>query len=172
MSDEILALIRDVPDFPKPGILFRDITPLLENSAAFTRVIDTWAKRYAKRGIAKIAGIESRGFIFASALALRLGTGLVLMRKPGKLPCPTFSAKYALEYGEDSLHMHRDALKAGESVMIVDDVLATGGTLRAAVQLARQAGANVQAVSTLIELAGLKGRAQLSDVDYFALLTY
>jgi len=168
----IRSLIRDVPDFPKPGIIFRDITPALEDPSAFAQIVDAFAERFAEAGATKIAGIESRGFIFSAALAYRMGCGLVLVRKRGKLPRETFSASYALEYGEDTLEVHQDALDATDRVVLLDDVIATGGTARAATELVRKSGAEVAAFGALIELVALGGRAQLDGVALHALLTY
>lgn len=170
--EKVKSLVRAVPDFPKPGILFRDITPVLEDPEGLRCVLDAFAQRYERAGIKKIAGIESRGFIFGSALADRLGCGLVLVRKPGKLPRPTHSASYALEYGTDSLHIHQDAVTAGERVLVIDDLIATGGTAAATVSLLRRCGAHVHEVAAVIELQGLGGRSRLSDVAVHALLTY
>jgi len=165
-------LIRAVPDFPKTGILFRDITPLCENGPAFAEVIDTMAKRYKARGIDKILGIESRGFLLAAPLAYALSAGLVLVRKKGKLPRDVHTAEYDLEYGSDSLHMHRDAVGPKDHVLVVDDVLATGGTAKAAVTLAQRSGAKVEEVAVLIELLGLNGRAKLGGMPVHALVQY
>ncbi len=170
--DHIRNLIRDVPDFPKAGIIFRDITPVLENSRAFADIVDAFAERFGYDGVTKIAGIESRGFIFSAALAYRMGCGLVLVRKSGKLPRPTFSASYALEYGVDTLHLHRDALSDKDQVVILDDVIATGGTAKAATELVRRTGATVHGFGALIELAALQGREQLTGVDVHCLVTY
>lgn len=170
--DHIRKLILDVPDFPKAGIIFRDITPVLENPRAFADIVDAFASRFGYDGVTKIAGIESRGFIFSAALAYRMGCGLVLVRKSGKLPRATFSASYALEYGEDTLHLHQDALSARDRVVILDDVIATGGTAKAAAELVRRTGAAVHGFGALIELAALKGREQLEGVDVHALVTY
>jgi adenine phosphoribosyltransferase len=165
-------LIRVVPDFPKPGILFRDITPLLEDPAGFSRVIEVLAKRYEGRGINKIVGVESRGFIFGAALAVRISAGLVLARKPGKLPRETHSASYALEYGEDSLEIHRDAIGPNDKSIIVDDLLATGGTAKATCDLISSSGAEVHEVAVVIELAALSGRSRVNPVPVHSLLTY
>jgi adenine phosphoribosyltransferase len=166
------SLIRDVPDFPKPGILFRDITTLLRDPEAFRRAVDGIVGRYRGEGLDQIVGIESRGFILASAMAYTLGTGLVPVRKPGKLPAATISETYQLEYGEDSLEMHEDAFDAGSKVLIVDDLLATGGTAQATVSLVRRAGGDVAGCAFLVELAELGGREKLGDVPVFSLITY
>ncbi len=155
------SLIRDVPDFPKPGIVFKDITPILAEHAAFHDTIAIMAEAVHGHHIDAVLGIESRGFMFAAPLALRLGASFVPVRKPGKLPRATDRIEYALEYGSDCLEIHKDALRAGDRVLIVDDVIATGGTAAAAVALARRQGAEVVGTSFLIELAFLGGRAKL-----------
>ena len=159
--DALKQLIRDVPDFPKPGILYRDITTLLRDPAGLRTAIDSLSEPYRETALDYVVGIESRGFILGAAVADRLGAGFVPVRKPGKLPAATVSASYALEYGTDTLEMHRDAVEAGRRVLIVDDLLATGGTARAAVNLVRECGAEVAGVAFLIELEALNGRAQL-----------
>ena len=170
--NELKSYIRDVPDFPKPGILFRDITPLLLDHRAFGRVIDALYERYADRNIAKIVAIESRGFIFASPLATRLGAGIVPMRKPGKLPFTTIRESFELEYGESALEIHNDAIVTGEKTLVLDDVIATGGTAAAAVSLAEQLGAEVVEAVFIIELVGLKGRDKLAGTSFFSLIQY
>lgn len=164
--------IRDVPDFPQPGITFRDITPLLADGEAFGAAIDAMAALEPAGEIDVVVGIEARGFILASAVAYHLGAGFVPIRKRGKLPSVTLTEEYSLEYGSASVEVHRDAFAPGTRVLVVDDVLATGGTAAAAVQLARRAGAEVVAVGVLIELTALGGRAALPDVAVHALLTY
>ena len=170
--DALKQLIRDVPDFPKPGILFKDITTLLRDADGLRSAVDCLAEPYRDKPLDQIVGIESRGFILGAAIADRLGTGFVPVRKPGKLPAETVSASYALEYGTDTLEMHRDALGGGHRVLIVDDLLATGGTARAAVNLVRECGAEVVGLAFLIELAALNGRAQLPDEQLFTVLQY
>ena len=162
------ALIRDVPDYPKPGILFKDITPLLADHAAFTRVV---AELGDGREFDKVGGIEARGFILAAPVAYRGGAGFVPVRKKGKLPADTFEASYDLEYGSATIEVHADAFAPGDRVLVVDDVLATGGTARAAVDLVRRTGAEIVAVSFLMELSFLSGRDRLPGLDVRALLT-
>jgi adenine phosphoribosyltransferase len=169
---DLAQLIRAVPDFPKPGILFRDITPLLRDPAGFTAVVDQLAARYRGAPVDLVAGIESRGFLLGAPLALRLGLGFVPVRKAGKLPAATRSRSYALEYGTATLQVHRDALEPGQNVLIVDDLLATGGTARAAAELVEECGARVHEIVFLIELADLGGRAQLGSRRVHALLAY
>jgi adenine phosphoribosyltransferase len=166
----IASFIRDVPDFPKPGIIFKDITPLLGNPEAFAFVIEALAERYQGAGIQKIVGIESRGFIFGSALALRLGCGFVPVRKPGKLPAATVSQSFDLEYGQDTIEIHQDALVPGEKVLVLDDVMATGGTLEAAIKLVETVGGQVLEAATILELTFLNGRSRLDGHVYFSLL--
>jgi len=158
---DLKKFIRDIPDFPKAGILFRDITPLLKDPAVFRRAIKDMAGDFKDKKIDVVVAVESRGFIFGSALAYELGVGFVPVRKPGKLPYSTIAATYDLEYGQDSLHMHADALKKGERVLIVDDLLATGGTAQATARLVEQLGAKIAGIVFLIELSALKGRAKL-----------
>ena len=164
--------IRDVPDYPQPGILFRDITPLLQYGPALRFAIETMAARYRGAGIDQVVGIESRGFIFGTPLAYMLGTGFVPVRKKGKLPAETYSIQYDLEYGSNVLEIHTDALRPGQRVLVVDDLLATGGTTVGTVQLVQRLGAHVVSLAFLIELAALSGRERLRGQDVFALLTY
>jgi adenine phosphoribosyltransferase len=164
--------IRHVPDFPKPGILFYDITTLLADPAGFRATVEALADPYRGVGIEQVVGIESRGVILASAVADRLGAGFIPIRKPGKLPSTTVRESYALEYGSDALEMHEDAFRHGQPVLIIDDVLATGGTARAAANLVRRIGGDLRALAFLIELDFLKGREKLSDEEVFALLKY
>ena len=169
---DLAAMVRDVPDFQKPGILFKDITPLLQDAEAFRQAIDRMAEAWAGKKIDVVLGIEARGFLFASALAYKLNAGLVIVRKPGKLPYKTKSVTYALEYGTDSLQIHDDALRAGQRVLIVDDVLATGGTVKAVTELVRQFNADIAGIAFLSELAFLRGREKLAAFELSTLITF
>ncbi len=169
---DIRDWIRDIPDFPKPGVLFKDITPLLSDPTAFSACIDQLETQYKGRGIDVIAAAEARGFIFGAPLALRLGAGFVPIRKPGKLPYATIAQEYSLEYGNDRLEVHADALAPGKKVLLIDDVLATGGTMRACRDLVRSTGAELVACAFVIELAFLGGRERLDSCDVFCLVTY
>jgi adenine phosphoribosyltransferase len=169
---DLKSCIRDVPDFPQPGVLFRDITPLLGDPEAFGQVLDEMASFVESRRVDAIVGIESRGFIFGMPVASRLGLPFVPVRKPGKLPSARMSVEYSLEYGNGQLDIHADALGAGNRVVIVDDLLATGGTARAAAKLVELLGATVAGLLFLIELAPLGGRARLDGYDVQALLRY
>lgn len=171
-SHNLKAAIRDIPDFPKKGILFKDITTLLARGDVFQSVINQIAARFKPKKIEKIAGIESRGFIFGAPVAYKLGAGLVLIRKKGKLPYKTHSATYQLEYGTDTLEMHQDAVLEGTRVLIVDDLLATGGTARATAELVEKAGGKVAGFAFLIELEFLKGRNNLAGYNVFSLIKY
>lgn len=171
--EELLrSLIRDVADFPQPGILFRDVTPLLQSSKGFAAAIDALEEIVRPLRPDVLLPIESRGFLFAAPLAIRLGTGLSLVRKPGKLPAVTHRAEYALEYGSGVLEMHVDGVSQGQRVVVIDDVIATGGTAKAAADLARRSGGEVVGAAFFIELSFLKGRALLGDVPCRAALTY
>ena len=172
MSETLKSRIRHVPDFPKPGILFYDVTTLLREPAGFKMAVDSIGAPFAAEGIELVVGIESRGFILGSAVADRLNAGFVPVRKLGKLPSTTIRASYALEYGTDSLEMHRDAITPGQKVLVVDDLLATGGTASATLQLVKELGGDVVGVAFLIELAALKGRARLTGERIHAVLTY
>ncbi|MEA1996241.1 MAG: adenine phosphoribosyltransferase [Gemmatimonadota bacterium] len=164
--------IRDVPDFPKPGILFKDITTLIQKAGFFSEVIDIFYERYRESGVDKVIGIEARGYLFASALAYRLKAGLVPIRKPGKLPAETVSISYELEYGTDSVEMHKDALAPDDRVLLIDDLLATGGTAEASCKLIRNQGAELVSVAFLVELDFLKGRDRLEDIDIFTIVHF
>src|SRR5215213_807582 len=170
--DALKIRIRNVPDFPKAGILFYDVTTLLRDPHGFKLAIDAMAEPYRSKGVSLVVGIESRGFILGAAVADRIGAGFVPVRKVGKLPHTTVRVSYALEYGTDSLEMHRDAIDPGQRVLIVDDLLATGGTARATVDLVRQLGGEVQGIAVLIELAGLRGRDKLQGENVRAVLEY
>jgi len=170
--EELKALIRDVPDFPQPGILFKDITPLLADENAFSSVIDLIVVHYGRGNIDKVVGIEARGFILASPVAYHFGAGFVPVRKSGKLPWETEREEYALEYGTATLEIHQDSVLPGERVLIVDDVLATGGTARATARLVERLGGKVVGIACLIELTFLDGRKAVEGYDFFSLMTY
>ena len=170
--EALKSLIRTVPDFPKPGILFYDITTLLKDKAGFAQLIDAFAAYYIGKEIDLVLGIEARGFIFGPALAYRLNAGFVPVRKPRKLPSATAKVSYDLEYGTDSLEIHLDAIAPGQRVVVVDDLLATGGTMQATVQLVRQLGGEIAGLGFAIELDFLKGRAKFPEYDVFSLLHY
>lgn len=169
---DLKKFIRDVPDFPKPGILFKDITPLLQNPEAFSRVIELFAERYRHKDIDHVVGIESRGFIFGAALAHVLKKGFVLVRKTGKLPWRKVSETYDLEYGTDTIQMHEDSVKKDDRVLVVDDLLATGGTAKAACQLIRKMGGQIVECAFVVELDFLKGREKLKGTEVFSLVQY
>ena len=171
MSD-LRNYIRDVPDFPQQGIVFKDITTLLKNAAAFHQAVDELALRFEQNKVDKILGIESRGFIFAAALAYKWGKGVILARKPGKLPAEKITQQYQLEYGTDAIEMHRDAVSANERILIIDDLLATGGTVSAAVKLVEQLQGEVAGIGFLIELSFLHGREKLAKYRVESLIRY
>ena len=170
--DTLYARIRDVPDFPKPGIVFKDITPLLADPDTLSAAVDLMIEAFRDAGVDKVLAIESRGFLFGAPLATALGAGLVPARKQGKLPWQRHRVEYALEYGTDAIEIHRDAIDASERVLIVDDLLATGGTARAATDIVRTTGGEVVAIAFLIELAFLDGRAKLDGIPVWSLLRY
>jgi adenine phosphoribosyltransferase len=170
--DQLKTKIRSVPDFPKPGILFYDITTLIQEPAGFRAAVDALAAPFTSQSIDVVVGIESRGFIFGAAVADRIGAGFIPVRKPGKLPSKTVRATYDLEYGSDSLEMHADAVRGGQRVLIVDDLLATGGTARATRDLVTQLGGTVHALAFLIELVVLNGRAKLAGEQIHTVLRY
>ena len=172
LRETLEASIRTIPDYPKPGILFRDITTMLGDARAFRRAVDELVHPYSGTGIRKVAGIEARGFILGGAMAHQLSCGFVPIRKPGKLPAATESITYGLEYGTDSIEIHRDALPAGAKVLMVDDLLATGGTMRAACELVEKVGGDITGVTCLIELTDLGGRQQLASYDVHAVISY
>jgi adenine phosphoribosyltransferase len=171
-SDQLKNLIREVPDFPKKGILFYDITTLLKDKAGYATLIDVLAERYIGKGVDLILGMEARGFIFGPALAYRLSAGFVPVRKPGKLPAPTERVEYDLEYGSNVLEVHKDAIEKGQRVLIVDDLLATGGTAEATAKLASNLGAEIAGLAFVVELDFLKGRDKLKSYDVYSVLHY
>jgi adenine phosphoribosyltransferase len=172
MIDDLKKFIRDVPNFPKPGILFRDITPLLANPAALALSIELLANPFRGKHIDLVVGAESRGFIFGTAVACFLSAGFVLVRKPGKLPHQRISMKYDLEYGQDTLEMHADSIVGGQRVLIVDDVLATGGTMKACCDLVDRLGGELVGIAVLIELLALNGRAKIAPRSVHSVLKY
>lgn len=171
-SINLESWIRDIPDFPQKGVLFKDITPMLQDGNAFHSAIDRLAAHYTGAGIEVVAGVESRGFIFGAPLAYQLRCGFVPVRKFGKLPAKTVSVEYALEYGTNVVEMHTDAIKPGQRVLIVDDLLATGGTVSAAMELVEKLGGHIAGIAFLVELSFLKGREHLKGHDVFALIKY
>ena len=170
--EELKKHIRDIPNFPKEGIIFRDITPLLQDAGAFRKAVDAMAEPVKDKGVRYIVGAEARGFIFASALAYRLGVGIVIVRKPGKLPYEKLNASYALEYGTNVLEVHRDAISSGHKILIVDDLLATGGTAAAIGDLVRRLGGEILGYSFLVELTDLRGREKLEPYTVWSLIKY
>lgn len=169
---DLKSLVRDVADFPKQGIVFKDITTLTGDAGGFRSAVDAIADRYAESNVDLVVGIEARGFIFGAAVAYRLGVGFAPARKPGKLPAETVSAEYELEYGKDAVELHRDAVAPGSRVLLVDDLLATGGTAAAAAKLVTDLGGNVVAIAFVIELGFLRGRDKLAGYDVFSLIEY
>lgn len=170
--NDLKSFIRDVPDFPKKGIIFKDITPLLKDGEAFSRVIKTIAQKYRNARVDAVLGVEARGFIFGGAVAHELGVGFLPVRKPGKLPYKTTSVTYELEYGTDTLQIHQDAVKKGDRIIIVDDLLATGGTVAACCKMVEGLGGEIVGISFVIELAFLKGREKLPGRDVVSLIRY
>jgi len=170
--EELKKKIRDIEDFPKPGIVFKDITTLLRDASSFNRAVDLLGHRYLDQPIDLVVGIEARGFVVGAALAYKLNKGVILVRKPGKLPYKTHSVSYELEYGSDTLEIHQDAIEPGQRVLIADDVLATGGTVRAVVDLVRKTGGEVVECAFLAELTFLKGRDRLQDVPIHSLIQF
>jgi adenine phosphoribosyltransferase len=164
--------IRDIPDFPKPGIMFRDITTLIKEPTAFKHVVDTFANHYRDKGIDVVVGVESRGFIFGSLVAYELGLPFAIVRKPGKLPGEVIAEEYELEYGTDKLEMHKDTIEAGQNVLIIDDLLATGGTVAATARLIEKAGGKVGGMAFVVELSFLNGRDKLKGYDVLSLVAY
>ncbi len=171
-TDELKQMIREVPDFPKKGILFYDITTLLKDRVGFATLVDRFSEHYLNHGVDLVLGMEARGFIFAPAVAYRLNAGFVPVRKPGKLPSETVKYDYALEYGNNSLEIHKDAIVKGQRVLIVDDLLATGGTAEATAKLAAMLGAEITGLGFVVELDFLKGREKLKGYDVMSLLHY
>lgn len=169
---DIASFIRNVPDFPKAGIQFKDITTLLQNGPAFRHIIDGWKDRYEGLGVASVVGADARGFIFGGALAYAMGAPFVPVRKPGKLPAETISERYELEYGESALEIHVDALGRGERVVLVDDLLATGGTMEAIVKLVERLGAEIVEIAFVVELPPLKGREKLTGYPVYSLVEF
>ncbi len=169
-ENDLKSYIRDIPDFPKKGIIFKDITPLLKNGKKFREVIDLMADEFTKERIDHILSVEARGFIFGAAMAYKLGAGIVPIRKKGKLPFRTHSVTYDLEYGKDTLEIHEDAVKKGDRVLIVDDLLATGGTTKAVIDLVEKMGGKVAGIAFLIELLPLKGREKLKGYPVISLI--
>ena len=170
--EQIEALIRDVPDFPEPGIVFKDITPVLADPIAFSTIIDLIVVHFGRGNVDKVVGIEARGFILGAPVAYHFGAGIIPVRKKGKLPHETLEESYALEYGTASLEIHTDSVQPGERVLVVDDVLATGGTAKAAASLVERVGGKVCGIATLIELEFLQGRDKLQGYDLFTLIHY
>lgn len=169
---DLSKAIRDIPDFPKPGILFRDITTLLKDKKAFKVAVDNLVQKFKNKNIDKVVAVEARGFIFGGAVANRIGAGFVPVRKKGKLPWKTNSVTYELEYGSDTLEMHHDAIEPGEKVLIVDDLLATGGTVKAVTDLVKQFNGKVAAAAFLVELTDLKGKERLEGCPVYSLIKY
>lgn len=172
MVEDLKKIIRDIEDFPKPGIVFKDITTLLRDASSFNRAVDFMGHRYLDKKIDVVLGIEARGFILGSAIAYKLNKGVILVRKPGKLPYKTHSASYELEYGTDTLEIHQDAIEKGQKVLIVDDVLATGGTVKAVTDLVQKMGGEIVECAFLAELTFLQGRKKLEGTPAFSLLKF
>ncbi len=170
--DELKNIIRDIPDFPKKGIIFKDITTLLADAKSFQKMVDLLAHRYIGEKIDKVVGVEARGFIIGAALAYKLGAGIVLVRKPGKLPAETFKKTYDLEYGTDTLEIHKDSIKSGENILIADDLLATGGTMGAVVDMVLEMGGSIVECCFMAELVFLGGRNKLPENKVFSLLKF
>ncbi|MBI1747342.1 MAG: adenine phosphoribosyltransferase [Acidobacteria bacterium] len=170
--EALKKIIREIPDFPKPGILFYDLTTLMQNKAAFAQVVNRMSEPYVGQSIDMVVGVEARGFIFAPTLAYKLGAGFVPVRKPKKLPAPAISVTYDLEYGKDTLEMHADGISAGQKVLVVDDLLATGGTARAVTRLVEKLHGEIVGLVFLVELGFLGGREKLASYDVFSLIKY
>lgn len=172
MSDELKSLIRNIPDFPIKNIMFRDITTLLKDNIGLQNALELLYENAKDKGITKVVGIESRGFILGAALAIKLNAGFIPIRKPGKLPAPTISESYLLEYGTDKIEIHKDAIEKGDKVLLHDDLLATGGTMEAACKLIEKIGGDIAQISFLIELTFLNGRKKLKNYDTISLIKY
>lgn len=172
MQNYVESKVRDIVDFPKKGIIFRDITTAVKDAKALKFMVDFLTEQYADKKIDYVAGVESRGFIFGSALAYNLGAGFVMIRKPGKLPADVISQEYELEYGTDKIEMHADAVEEGKNVLVIDDLLATGGTVDAACKLLKKVGANIVGAAFIIELSDLGGREKLKDIDVVSMIQY
>lgn len=172
MQNYVESKVRDIVDFPKKGIVFRDITTAVKDAKALKFMIDFLTEQYADKKIDYVAGVESRGFIFGSVLAYNLGAGFVMIRKPGKLPADVISQEYSLEYGTDKIEMHADAVEEGKNVLVIDDLLATGGTVDAACKLLKKVGANIVGAAFIIELSDLGGREKLKDIDVVSMIQY
>lgn len=170
--DQLKKIIRDIPDFPKKGIIFKDITTLLSDAKSYQRMIDLISHRYVGQHIDKVVGVEARGFIIGAALAYKLGAGVVLVRKPGKLPSETFKKSYELEYGSDTLEIHTDAIKPGERILIADDLLATGGTTAAVVDMVKELGGEIVECCFMVELEFLEGKKRLPQGKVYSLLQF
>jgi adenine phosphoribosyltransferase len=172
MIDDLRKKIRDIPDFPKKGILFKDITTLLKDAESYRRAVDMMAEHYVEEQVDMVVGIEARGFIMGAALAYKLGAGVILVRKPGKLPSKTHKTIYELEYGTDELEIHQDAIQPGQKVLIADDLLATGGTVKAVIDLVEKTGGEIIGCAFLVELSFLEGRKACEDYPTFSLITF
>lgn len=170
--EDLKDKIRSIPDFPEEGVMFRDITTLIQDPASFQFVIDHWVEHYEDKDIDVVLGIESRGFIFGAALAYAMGKEFAIARKPGKLPADVYKEEYELEYGVDALEVHKDAFVAGQNILLVDDLLATGGTMEAATRLVEKAGAKVKGIALVVELEDLNGREKIEDYDVYSLVKY
>ncbi len=170
--EKLKKIIRDIPDFPKKGIIFKDVTTLLRDPVSFQRTVDLLGHRYIDKSIDLVVGVEARGFIIGAALAYKLGAGIILVRKPGKLPYKTHKASYELEYGTDELEIHQDAISKGQRVLIADDLLATGGTVSAVISLIEKLGGTIEECAFLIELDSLKGREKLKPHNVFSLINF
>ena len=172
VAADLAKSIRAIPDFPKPGIMFRDVTTLIKDGKAFRKAVDAFYAKYKDIKFDKIVAVESRGFLFGAALAYKMGAGVVLVRKKGKLPCTTVSVSYKLEYGTDTLEIHKDAIAPGERVLIIDDLLATGGTVAAVIKLVKKLGGRIAAIAFLVELVDLKGRSKLGTYPVCSLVKF